>query len=90
LLHLRASCRRTSSPRPPPPRIAGQFGYLLPLFKAKTGIDVKAVVQGTGRALDISEGSRQHRPSRLQMVALDYRPLDPATNRRVETAGLLA
>ncbi len=28
------------------------FGYLLPLFKAKTGIDVKVVAQGTGQALD--------------------------------------
>jgi tungstate transport system substrate-binding protein len=28
------------------------FGYLLPLFKAKTGIDVKIVAQGTGQALD--------------------------------------
>src|SRR3982074_1375478 len=28
------------------------FGYLLPLFKAKTGIDVKVIAQGTGQALD--------------------------------------
>jgi tungstate transport system substrate-binding protein len=28
------------------------FGYILPLFKAKTGIDVKVVAQGTGQALD--------------------------------------
>lgn len=31
---------------------SGLFGYLLPLFKAKTGIDVKVVAQGTGQALD--------------------------------------
>src|SRR6195256_4198053 len=31
---------------------SGLFGYILPLFKAKTGIDVKVVAQGTGRALD--------------------------------------
>jgi len=28
------------------------FGHILPLFKAKTGIDVKVVAQGTGQALD--------------------------------------
>jgi tungstate transport system substrate-binding protein len=31
---------------------SGLFGYILPLFKAKTGIDVKVVSQGTGQALD--------------------------------------
>jgi tungstate transport system substrate-binding protein len=31
---------------------SGLFGYLLPLFKARTGIDVKVVAQGTGQALD--------------------------------------
>ncbi|HZE43032.1 MAG TPA: substrate-binding domain-containing protein [Steroidobacteraceae bacterium] len=31
---------------------SGLFGYLLPLFKAKTGVDVKVVAQGTGQALD--------------------------------------
>lgn len=31
---------------------SGLFGHLLPLFKAKTGIDVKVVAQGTGQALD--------------------------------------
>jgi tungstate transport system substrate-binding protein len=31
---------------------SGLFGYLLPLFKAKSGIDVKVVAQGTGQALD--------------------------------------
>jgi tungstate transport system substrate-binding protein len=33
-------------------RDSGLFGYILPLFKAKTGIDVKVVAQGTGQALD--------------------------------------
>jgi tungstate transport system substrate-binding protein len=28
------------------------FGHILPLFKAKTGIDVKVIAQGTGQALD--------------------------------------
>src|SRR5215471_11877661 len=31
---------------------SGLFGYLLPVFKAKTGITVKVVAQGTGQALD--------------------------------------
>ena len=31
---------------------SGLFGHLLPLFKKKTGIDVKVVSQGTGQALD--------------------------------------
>lgn len=31
---------------------SGLFGSILPLFKAKTGIDVKVIAQGTGQALD--------------------------------------
>ena len=31
---------------------SGLFGYLLPMFKAKTGIEVKVIAQGTGQALD--------------------------------------
>lgn len=31
---------------------SGLFDYLLPLFKAKTGIAVKVIAQGTGQALD--------------------------------------
>jgi tungstate transport system substrate-binding protein len=31
---------------------SGLFGYLLPIFKQKTGIAVKVVAQGTGQALD--------------------------------------
>ena len=31
---------------------AALFGYLLPVFKEKTGIDVKVLAQGTSRALD--------------------------------------
>jgi tungstate transport system substrate-binding protein len=33
-------------------RDSGLFDYLLPIFKAKTGIEVKVVAQGTGQALD--------------------------------------
>ncbi|MDP1582880.1 MAG: substrate-binding domain-containing protein [Bradyrhizobium sp.] len=31
---------------------SGLFGHLLPLFKARTGIEVKVIAQGTGQALD--------------------------------------
>ncbi len=31
---------------------SGLFGHILPIFKAKAGIDVKVVAQGTGQALD--------------------------------------
>ena len=31
---------------------SGLFGHILPLFKAKIGIDVKVIAQGTGQALD--------------------------------------
>src|SRR6188472_1719082 len=31
---------------------SGLFSHILPLFKAKTGIDVRVVAQGTGQALD--------------------------------------
>ena len=31
---------------------SGLFGYILPIFKQKTGIEVKVVAQGTGQALD--------------------------------------
>jgi tungstate transport system substrate-binding protein len=31
---------------------SGLFGYLLPIFKAKAGITVKVIAQGTGQALD--------------------------------------
>jgi tungstate transport system substrate-binding protein len=33
-------------------RDSGLFGHILPLFKARTGIDMKVVAQGTGQALD--------------------------------------
>jgi tungstate transport system substrate-binding protein len=34
---------------------SGLFGYLLPIFKAKTGIDVKVIALGTGQALDTAK-----------------------------------
>ena len=33
---------------------SGLFGFILPLFKQKTGIDVKVVAKGTGQALDMA------------------------------------
>ena len=40
---------------------SGLFGHILPLFKAKTGIDVKVVAQGTGQALDTGAARRCRR-----------------------------
>jgi len=34
------------------PQDSGLFAHILPLFKAKTGIEVRVVAQGTGQALD--------------------------------------
>src|SRR5262249_43720357 len=34
------------------PQDSGLFGYILPMFKAKTGFDVRVMAQGTGQALD--------------------------------------
>jgi tungstate transport system substrate-binding protein len=31
---------------------SGLFGHILPLFKSKSGVDVKVIAQGTGQALD--------------------------------------
>ncbi len=33
---------------------SGLFGHILPLFKARTGIEVKVVALGTGQALDVA------------------------------------
>ena len=34
---------------------SGLFGFILPIFKMKSGIDVKVVAVGTGQALDIGK-----------------------------------
>src|SRR5437899_11556554 len=34
------------------PQDSGLFGLILPMFKAKTGIDVRVIAQGAGQALD--------------------------------------
>src|SRR5207302_11017553 len=31
---------------------SGLFGHILPIFRARTGIDVKVIAHGTGQALD--------------------------------------
>src|ERR1041385_859053 len=36
-------------------RDSGLFDHILPVFKAKTGIDVKVIAQGTGQALDTAK-----------------------------------
>ena len=48
---------------------SGLFGHLLPLFKAKTGIDVKVVAQGTGQALDTGRARRCRRRVRACQTA---------------------
>ena len=45
---------------------SGLFGHILPLFKAKTGIDVKVVAQGTGQALDTGAPRRRRRRVRAR------------------------
>jgi tungstate transport system substrate-binding protein len=49
---------------------SGLFGHILPLFKAKTGIEVKVVSQGTGQALDTA------RRGDADVVFVHARPLE--------------
>jgi len=49
---------------------SGLFGHILPLFKAKTGIDVKVIAQGTGQALDTG------RRGDADVVFVHARPLE--------------
>jgi hypothetical protein len=44
------------------------FGHILPLFKAKTGIDVKVVAQGTGQALDTGRCGERRRCVRPRQI----------------------
>ena len=48
---------------------SGLFGHILPMFKAKTGIDVKVVAQGTGKALDTGAPRRRRRGVRPRQTA---------------------
>ncbi|MBX9588349.1 MAG: substrate-binding domain-containing protein [Hyphomonadaceae bacterium] len=49
---------------------SGLFGSILPKFKAKTGIDVKVIAQGTGQALDTG------RRGDADVVFVHARPLE--------------
>ena len=49
---------------------SGLFGHLLPIFKAKTGINVKVVAQGTGQALQTG------RRGEADVVFVHARPLE--------------
>ena len=51
---------------------SGLFGHILPIFKAKSGIDVKVVAQGTGQALDTGRrgDADVHRLDALVLVCL--------------------
>lgn len=57
---------------------SGLLDFLLPLFKAETGIDVRTVVRGTGQAIRLAEKGDadvlmvHHRPSEERFVAEGY------------------
>jgi len=57
---------------------SGLFGYILPKFKAATGIDVHVVALGTGAAIKVAERGDadvllvHHRPSEDKFVAAGY------------------
>lgn len=57
---------------------SGLFGYLLPIFEKKTGIDVRVVAVGTGQAIKLAERGDadvlfvHHRPSEEKFVAEGY------------------
>ena len=59
---------------------SGLFGYILPIFTKKTGIDVHVVAVGTGQAIKIAERGDadvlfvHHRPSEDKFVAEGYSP----------------
>lgn len=57
---------------------SGLFGYLLPIFKEKTGIEVRVVAVGTGQAVKLAENGDadvlfvHHKPSEEKFVADGY------------------
>ena len=56
---------------------SGLFDYLLPIFKAKSGIDVHVVAQGTGQALETGKrGEKAYALLRETLQAL-YRERSP-------------
>jgi tungstate transport system substrate-binding protein len=54
---------------------SGLFGYLLPMFQEKTGIEVRVVAVGTGQAIELARNGDadvlfvHHKPSEEQFVA---------------------
>jgi tungstate transport system substrate-binding protein len=54
---------------------SGLFGYLLPLFQEKTGIEVRVVAVGTGQAIELARNGDadvlfvHHKPSEEKFVA---------------------
>jgi tungstate transport system substrate-binding protein len=54
---------------------SGLFGYLLPMFQEKTGIEVRVVALGTGQAIELAKNGDadvlfvHHKPSEEQFVA---------------------
>ena len=75
---------------------SGLFGHILPLFKAKTGIDVKVVAQGTGQALDtgrpISQSDTGISPntsrSATMVTAINGTPKNCPTRTRMGTCNV--
>ena len=57
---------------------SGLFTYLLPIFQAKTGIEVRVVAVGTGQAIKLAQNGDadvlfvHHKPSEVQFVADGY------------------
>ena len=57
---------------------SGLFGYLLPLFQNKTGIEVRVVALGTGQAIKLAERGDadvlwvHHKPSEEKFIADGY------------------
>lgn len=57
---------------------SGLFDYLLPIFTAKTGIEVRVVAKGTGEAIKLAQAGDadvlfvHHKPSEEKFVAAGY------------------
>jgi tungstate transport system substrate-binding protein len=57
---------------------SGLFGYLLPIFKEKTGIEVRVVAVGTGQAIKLAQNGDadvlfvHHKPSEEKFVVEGY------------------
>lgn len=57
---------------------SGLFGYLLPIFQKKTGIEVRVVAVGTGQAIKLAQNGDadvlfvHHKPSEEKFIAAGY------------------